>query len=293
MASWHLQCSNNFGNHDLLKPSIKDMKPTTIKECSISKDYSKEFQAPAVDTTTQNVVVDGADITYIPHQIFESFPNVLNLRWTGGNLNELLEEYFKGGSKLKQLTITKSGLRKLDDCAFGSLVNLEILNLTNNELETITKNSFAGLENLQELILDGNKVNELNETIFNQLYELESIQLNQNEITKIPSNLFSNNRNLKNVAFQSNQIEIISPIIFKEKLKLEKVNLLDNVCINESYSLANEDDFADMKDKLIVCFINHPVHTLVHEKWLGYKQKIESLASMWSSFIVKLGNKVV
>lgn len=78
-----------------------------------------------------------------------------------------------------------------------------------------------------------------------QFPNLEHVDFTDNEIETLDGNLFSANKKLKSISFDTNKIKHIFPEVFDSLEFLESVSLLNNECIKEAWSTA--EDIADGK----------------------------------------------
>ncbi|KAL3271988.1 hypothetical protein HHI36_022457 [Cryptolaemus montrouzieri] len=100
------------------------------------------------------------------------------------NIPEIKESILKD-TKLKDLTIERSGVEVIDDNAFIHLHDLEHLNLEHNKIKQITKELLAPLKNVKEINLSGNLLEKLTTDQFPSLPNLEKLNVGHNPIKEI------------------------------------------------------------------------------------------------------------
>lgn len=130
-----------------------------------------------------------ANITLLPHGIFEKFQH------------------------LEQLQMS-TGLRHLHHDNFEHAWNLWNLTLSDNKIEHIESATFARAINLVELNLDGNEILHLDNDAFIGLDKLYYLSLNKNRLITLKSYVFVGARHLTDLRLAHNAIEVLEPGVF-------------------------------------------------------------------------------
>lgn len=130
-----------------------------------------------------------AKIPFIPHSVFELFPN------------------------LEQLKLS-TGIKMLHYNDFENAWNLRNLTLSDNKLEHIPQSTFSQAKNLVELNLDGNEILHLDNDAFNGLDKLYYLSLNKNRIITLKSFVFVGAPHLSDLRLEYNEIETLEPGVF-------------------------------------------------------------------------------
>lgn len=91
--------------------------------------------------------------------------------------------------KVKNLTITRTGLREIRRGAFENLPNLKVLNLSNNEIEEVRIGIFTKLP-MEDLFLNNNKISKIGYKAFSYL-SLKRLFLQNNQISRWSKDWFA------------------------------------------------------------------------------------------------------
>ncbi|KAF7633174.1 hypothetical protein Mgra_00007454 [Meloidogyne graminicola] len=127
-------------------------------------------------------------ITDIEPGAFDNFVNLLELKLTKNNLDELSDDIFtKYLSSLHQLYLDDNFLNKLDVGVFDNLKNLKKLILDGNRNLKINKNVLSSsLSNLEVLSLDSCHLEKLDDDLFENLPNLRALSLSGNPLRTLP-----------------------------------------------------------------------------------------------------------
>uniref|UniRef100_A0AC35TQ66 TIR domain-containing protein n=1 Tax=Rhabditophanes sp. KR3021 TaxID=114890 RepID=A0AC35TQ66_9BILA len=88
--------------------------------------------------------------------------------------------------RLKSLSITDSGVKKIEKNAFNTLMNLETLDLSNNWLEDFDSEVIPKAHKLKQLILANNKLERIDPKLGSTLPSLNELSLEHNKLTHLP-----------------------------------------------------------------------------------------------------------
>ncbi|CRL08203.1 CLUMA_CG020936, isoform A [Clunio marinus] len=193
-------------------------------------------------------IVDGKKIKYLPYNVAEVFPKLIQFSARNSSLVFLSAKTFEGLESLKSLNLANNNIKSIEPGIFDDLKRLERLDLRNNKMEYIDETIFQGLKSLKALRLGGNKFHFIHSKIFRSLPNLQNISLSDNQLSTIDENLFKTNRRLKNVWIQNNKLKSISPNVFNSARNIEYVDLRDNKCIDSFYESSS---FENMRKEIL------------------------------------------
>lgn len=138
-----------------------------------------------------------------PITIFQTFPNV------------------------SQVKLISTGIEVLEENDFINAVALKNLHLQLNYIRLISKTSFAYAISLEELTLSGNRIQVVENFSFETLKNLIKLDLQQNNLTNLTANLLAGADNLREIYLNDNQIDTIADgALYAESL--ERIYLQDN-----------------------------------------------------------------
>ncbi|XP_071951414.1 oplophorus-luciferin 2-monooxygenase non-catalytic subunit-like [Antedon mediterranea] len=132
---------------------------------------------------------------------------------------------------LKNMTVAKRKLSRLDKDSFQQVAMLKILNLGGNSLDTgkIDKYAFRGLEYLEHLTLNRNQqIFRLNMDWFEDLKSLTFFDAHGCTINSIHESIFNSTRNLQHIDLSQNKINFLDKDVFKDLKNLTILNLDGN-----------------------------------------------------------------
>lgn len=121
---------------------------------------------------------------------FKGFDNLLSLRISSCNLQNIHWKMFEGMKKLLHLSLEDNYLKFIPDFAFYGTPNLVSLSLANNNLLNIEIADLAGLLELEYLFLSKNNFSQLSELSFPPFPKLKLANFQDNPITIIYPNTF-------------------------------------------------------------------------------------------------------
>jgi insulin-like growth factor-binding protein complex acid labile subunit len=224
-----------------------------LKTCVIENQMidSKEFsilpESPIEDVKAFTIA-NNQLVRFLPQEISEKFPNLLEFSARNSSLNFLSRKNFEGMSNLKSLNLANNNIKYIDSDALDDLIELEELDLSSNAMETLDESLFSKLRSLKTLRLSGNKIHFINGKMFRGLPNLQNISLSSNQLSTIDENMFKTNKNLKNIWLQNNKIKTLSPNMFNSLKNLEYVDFRNNKCID---SVNDNSNFEAMKADIL------------------------------------------
>lgn len=191
-----------------------------------------------------------SDITYIPREIFNAFPNLADFSMLT-NISELIEDDFKNALNLTKLNLQDNQLKIIKTGVFSSHPNkilkhpdgdfplhklrelilfrneiseieanalnsdsLERLHLQFNKLQAIRQGMFAGLPSLNFLVLHNNQIETIEDGALN-LPALAHIDLSNNKLTQLSDNSFDKLPSLKEISLDQNNLVHIGQALYR------------------------------------------------------------------------------
>jgi Leucine-rich repeat (LRR) protein len=165
---------------------------------------------------------------YIPASLFTFFPNVINMNFYFGNVQEIRSNTFLNATKLQALQLNQNNISAVEPDAFKGAENLLLLDLGYNQLSSIDVNAFRGLSKLQYLYLYNNKLTTLNSQTFAPLSSLYYVLMYNNQISSLDKDIFRNSTNLAYLYMDSNFLQTLDATIFSSNKKLLYLSLYGN-----------------------------------------------------------------
>lgn len=198
---------------------------------------------------TQLRLQSAKNLTDIPRQLFDTFPNLvcleasiglrslpralpnnqlkqLNLgynRITAINANTF-REY---GNHLEHIHLQNNEIASIAESeAFNGLTKLTVLVLYRNKLTILHRTTLSGANNLQDIDLSSNEIATIEDGAFD-LPHLKEILINDNKLKRLSDNIFAGAPNLQNIDLQKNQLEHIGKA-FERMQHLHQLQLSGN-----------------------------------------------------------------
>lgn len=165
------------------------------------------------------------DITFIPHKIFEKFPQLKSFTLPG-RVENIAPDDFENTTNLMRLTIGNQ-LKVIPDNVFVRLEKLDVLNLSWNKITSIHENGFKGLANLRVLKLNRNHLQKFRLRTFENTPQLEELLLNNNHIEAIEDGTLQL-PHLKRLDLSHNKLNELSNLLFQNCRNLEYLDLRSN-----------------------------------------------------------------
>lgn len=150
-----------------------------------------------------------------PGLIFNSFPNLVEVKLNRAGIESLTQNVFLHASNLQDLYLLRNKLNIIESSTFIHAPELRALNLARNQINEIQDDAFQGLKKLRRLHLHGNKIRVLQKDTFNNLVSLEYLYLHSNEIATIESGALHLPR-LEQLFMRNNKLSALSDDIFPQ-----------------------------------------------------------------------------
>ena len=160
---------------DLKNQSIND--PETFIKLT---PYSPYIQGLKIE--------DDKQANYLPENIAESFPNLIQLSAKNSSLMTISKNDLNKLKKLRTLDLSENEIKTIEPEAFSDLVSLEELDLSNNQIEIINDNDVSSLTKLKSLDLNGNKIHYIHPEALAKLKQLVKINLEGNRLPESTKN---------------------------------------------------------------------------------------------------------
>lgn len=267
-GAWEVSCpnlikslswNNNRRNFESCVPAIDEVDDRNF---TISSEADPTIQVFGIQNKK--------GVKFLPTNLFRIFPDLIVIEVLNCSV-ALVENHFKGLSKLKYLNLGHNKINHIASDAFIDLTSLEVLGLSYNRIRFLAENIFSTLQVLETLHLSNNKIQVLHPNIFGSIAKVELLNLEQNKIFALPENIFENTTSLKKLSFYANKLVTIPNNLLKNNLKLETiwlnvnniefidanmfnhlpslefVSLKGNVCVDKIY---NKTDFSSMRADL-------------------------------------------
>lgn len=194
--------------------------PTYLSSCHIPKPIVLSEGEELTIAPTENdfnvaslYVPPQSILNTFPHQIFHTFPNVIDVTLSSCKIPELNRESFRNATKLENLNLSANNLTVLRQAVFENAPELFELVLADNQIAEIENGAFRGLRKLQTLKLNGNQLKVLHSGTFADLVNLEYLPLYFNQLETIETNALTL-PNLSEVFFAHNKLTTLPDDLF-------------------------------------------------------------------------------
>lgn len=227
--------------------------------------------ANVADDESRNIVIGGnhmfgrsnADVKridmsasttpFVIKQFFTTFPNLEVLIGSSLGLKRIQDNAFVSAVNLDQLAFGGNPIQTLNAEAFRGLSKLTRLSVYDSELTTVNEGAFKSLDSVDILFLSGNKIQSLPRNVFEPLVNLYFISLADNLLESLHGDTFSNNKLLQQINIQNNQINSLGSNFLDNLNYLSYLNMEGNKCASGEWSLTPRDE---LKRILNPCFEN-------------------------------------
>ena len=170
--------------------------------CVISKvDLINENDSVYTNTSTnikanddvKMVQYDESNILqFIPHSIFDDFPNMEIFEiLPGTGLSSLKPYYLKNAQQLHYFIVTKNQITSLQAFQFVEALNLREIDLSGNKITSVHRSAFNDLPNLQKVYLQDNQIQILDPNTFSRMLSLNVVDLSKNNSNYNPATEYS------------------------------------------------------------------------------------------------------
>ncbi|XP_054853236.1 uncharacterized protein LOC129341903 [Eublepharis macularius] len=181
---------------------------------------------------TENIVLRHGNLSEIPPQSFQNFPNLHFLTITGFPVSSLTDLTFSTipVNSLRSLDLSNNQLLSchIEPTTFSSLGALEELTLNNNSLDILQSPWFLGLSALSKLSLALNRISYLPPRMFENLARLEELVISSNQIQYLSMDTFYGLASLARLDLSNNKILFINNEVFQPLQALRHLLLSDN-----------------------------------------------------------------
>lgn len=204
----------------------------TVKDVAICDNTS------LIEISTQGPNIE---LTVVPMQLFEIFPDIRHLDARCRTLRELLQTDFTYARKLEVLQMVYSGLTELKAHTFKFARNLKDIIFLYSQIEKIEDYAFDGIKDLKNIILRSNHLKHIGKYRFAGLLSLDTLDLSQNQLKEIDVYAF-NLPKLTNLQLDSNELLMLPDGLFAQVPALIELHLVFNkleLVRNALYSLNN------------------------------------------------------
>lgn len=214
--------------------SIK-IKTATKADCwvfngGIAEDdpfWSNFYSQPKIEKLTFNVRADGG-LTYIPAKVIVRLERLLYLNIQYANIYSIPSFAFTNSSTLREITLPKNKIAKLEKMSFAHLIMLSNVSLIENQISELKRDVFYVLPNLQRLYLSKNNLGLLHDGCFMHLNNLIRLDLDNNLLTVLMKENFQGLSNLITLDLRNNKLAMIGDLTFAELWSLQELHLDGN-----------------------------------------------------------------
>ena len=211
------------------------------------------------------------NINFLPEDVAEKFPNLVEYHAKYGTLKLINERNFANLTKLKRINLMENRIESIASDAFKDLSELKQLSLSYNRIKVIDPKWFQSLTNLEFLSLYENEIKLIASDAFKDLRELEQLNLSTNKIKVVDPQWFQSLTKLKVLGLGNNTIKVVDSKNFNNLLKLTTLQLYDN----KIASIAS-DAFKDLNELKTLCLRGNNIN-VVDPTWFLSLTKLEEL----------------
>ncbi|KAL0829375.1 hypothetical protein ABMA28_004152 [Loxostege sticticalis] len=214
--------------------SVK-IKTATKADCwvfngGIAEDdpfWSNFYSQPKIEKLTFNVRADGG-LTYIPAKVIVRLEHLQYLNIQYANIFSIPSFAFTNSTTLREITLPKNKITKLEKMAFAHLLRLSNFSLAENQISELNRDVFYYLPNLQRLYLSKNTISVLHDGCFKHLSNLIRLDLDNNLLTVVIRENFQGLSNLISLDMRNNKLTLIGDLAFAELWSLQELYLDGN-----------------------------------------------------------------
>ncbi|XP_050521583.1 leucine-rich repeat-containing protein 24-like [Daktulosphaira vitifoliae] len=194
------------------------------------------FQILSADTfyragllNLQRVYMSSCRIGQIDIQALHGLKNLIELDLSKNMLTSVPSATFQNVPLLRELSLAKNPIQKLDHDAFRHCAGLVVLDLSGCELRTVAATAFVGIQRLENLKLGNNRLTELMASTIDTLNKVQGVELQEN-----PWHCDCNMRSVKMWLTKNNIPTFVDP----------SCSTGPGHVANKTFSSLNVDDFA-------------------------------------------------
>ena len=166
------------------------------------------------------------EVTAIPTEFFEKFPNITYVSLTQRSLTKLKRGDFSKAVNVEVMSLFINQISEIEDFVFYNMPILSRLHLGSNSLTVVRRYMFEGLINLKHLNLGDNDIGTIEEGAFN-LPSLINLEVDGNNLKSLPAYVFAGIPQLQILSVQRNNLTRIANV-FEHLKDLEQLYLDEN-----------------------------------------------------------------
>lgn len=206
------------------------------------------------NSDVEEIRIVNSNTPFMIQQLFDAFPNVLELDIVASNLQSINIPAFV---QLRWLYLTNNNLSRIENGTFINQRQLITISLYNSSITDLDEDAFVGLESLVSMNFINNHIREIvGRTLF-PFVNVTYLDFEGNNLTRINEGVFSRNERLSSLYLERNQISEIHPG-FSAALpsSVNFINFSANQCIDSSFNPNNEISRMLLNGSLRPCFAN-------------------------------------
>lgn len=212
-----------------------NIKTATKADCwvfngGIAEDdpfWSNFYSQPKIEKLTFNVRADGG-LTYIPAKVIVRLERLQYLNIQYANIYSISSFAFTNSTTLREITLPKNKIGKLEKMSFAHLIMLSNVSLVENQISELKRDVFYVLPNLQRLYLSRNIISVLHDGCFKHLNNLIKLDIDNNQLTVVIRENFQGLSNLITLDMRNNKLTMIGDLAFAELWSLQELYLDGN-----------------------------------------------------------------
>lgn len=205
----------------------------------------------------REVRIFNSNIPIILNQLFTTFTNLDQMTISSSGLARIQTGAFDGAQRLTILLVLfNRQLRTIQPNAFVGASALTNIDLGENEIDTIHESAFNGLMSLRFLLLDNNKISQIPFNVFQPLPLVEVIVLDHNLLTSLSGRIFSNNPRISQINISDNRINAIGSSFLDGLSGLTSLFANNNTCVDSSWRIVGSVTIDTIRLGLAWCFNN-------------------------------------
>lgn len=158
----------------------------------------------------------------------ERIARLRSLTWSASGVKRVESGAFRATAHLERLDLGDNRLADLPSDVFHPLHQLQYLNLTGNRLVALSQQLFHHLARLQEIRLAANLLSVLPYQAFTLARELVRLDLSGNRLVSLPDHSFQPNRQLQELRLAGNRLTKLPSRLFSGLTQLKVLDLADN-----------------------------------------------------------------
>ena len=181
-------CVKSYGRATCKSSTNLTAEDTLVIKTSFEEKDTEHY----ADDKIYQVILDGLFTSYIPSQLFQTFPATDTLRAGKTGISSLEPSHLQGAPSLAFLDLSGNKITKLVADNFKSTPELARLVLNNNKIAVVEDFSFRGLPELSNLFLEGNAIETITKDTFDSGNLLALVNVEHNKINQIAPEFLKN-----------------------------------------------------------------------------------------------------